>query len=190
MSYVVLYATPSYAILGGDTRCTIGNTIIDENYRKVWKLSDRLIAGCSGNANSTRHALYLLQNNIKKDFSPYQATKVLTDIISSVEYKSRFWGKYGNFIIAGFDEHECVDVYAVLNHEKREAYKLPVDVDTPLIIGMGSIPEPEIFAYKEMATAQGSLLERIKTVICKAADISNTINKSVQFAYVGNFESF
>ena len=188
MSFVLLYATDSGAILKGDRRMSNSNKDITfEGFLKVIQINKNLAVGCTGGVEFMLKNLYdtYMKN---KEVGITEFSRLFRESIVNNVRNSNIKHKGGSYLMAGIEDG-FLRINVVLCNEKVYEDSLverPIG-SKPILLASGTCggDNPTEFANKVFSEAEGTLDERLNTIIYKAADVSPYVNKKIDTVSIG-----
>lgn len=181
MSCVICIATSSSALIAGDGRAIDLDTgaIISENYQKVMRIRNDIIAGFTGSEQVSRCAFYDLPDNIET-LSFFDIAKILCN---GAKNRNEYTGLKGNIILAGVESGRIV-LYRFSQNNNYTLERL-----TPMPIELLSIYPDNIThdilyeCYSKYRESDG-IAEVIKQVFKQVSSLSDSVNQNISCLYV------
>lgn len=121
-------AGEDFVVIGGDTRLSSGFSIHTRNQKKLFRLSEMTVLGCSGCWCDTLTLTRVLAARIQMYYHEHQkmmATPAVAQMLSTMLYYKRFFPYYIANILAGLDNEGkgCVYSYDPIGHCERSNYR-------------------------------------------------------------------
>lgn len=200
MSLVQFTLTHDYVLVGGDSRATDINTnIVSETHKKVVKIENDIIIGCSGNANDA----YLLLSkycNFSKEHGMTCKENIAISYLQIIEELNKKYeemkivhcdksDRYFDFtvVVCGYNGYDFEAVQYCLSHDPTEKIIgiVPIKVNeksgvTCFLIGSKYIGIHNKNRYDELVNIQPNTILQHKNVMQNVFDkgitFDNTIN--------------
>lgn len=124
---VVAIAGDDFALLASDTRLSSGFSIYTREQRKLFRLSDTTVLGCSGCWCDTLTLARILEARMQMYLHEHQkpmSTPAVAQMLSTMLYYKRFFPYYVSNVLAGLDEEGkgCVYCYDPIGHCQKVAF--------------------------------------------------------------------
>lgn len=96
-----------YAVLAGDTRMSLGYSILSRNYPKLYQITSKAVLGVTGMQSDI--LAIVRQLNVDLEWYRHQhkkeiSTAALAQLLSNTLYYRRFFPYYNSCLLAGIDE--------------------------------------------------------------------------------------
>ncbi|KAH8269566.1 hypothetical protein KR018_009408 [Drosophila ironensis] len=125
---IVAIAGNDFAMIAADTRLTSGKVIYSRNEKKLFRLTNKTVMGCTGCWADCQSLTRLLTVDIVPDYqfknNRPPSTNALVHCTSVTLYNRRFDPYQAQIIMVGIDEHNkgSVTVFDCIGHITSESY--------------------------------------------------------------------
>jgi 20S proteasome subunit beta 6 len=125
---VVAIAGDDYVLLASDTRLSSGFSIYTREQRKLFRLSDTTVLGCSGCWCDTLTLARVLEARLQMylhEHNKPMSTPAVAQMLSTMLYYKRFFPYYVSNVLAGLDEEGkgCVYSYDPIGYCQQTKFK-------------------------------------------------------------------
>lgn len=186
MSIIMAVGNKHKLILASDGRVSDINEkgehiILDENFKKICRLSDSVCVLIAGNRNQCMQIVYMLKQKINACITPHVCAETIDSILQ-------------NHALVTDDELNVRMIVAGINSAKeREMYLFSADqdgierekkslTDNVIYVAKGDIKEGETDYFNPILNIKGiGLKTRIKLCIAEAAKRNRSVNDVVFF---------
>lgn len=176
MSCVICIATPKFATIVGDGRAINIDTgeIISENYQKVIRIRNDVIAGFTGTEQVSRRAFDDLPDDVSV-LSFFDISKILC---AGAKKRHEDTGLKGSIILAGIEGSRIV----IYRFSRRNSYELErIEPEFTELLGLypDEITHDILYeCYMEYYTT-GNLQKVIRETFRRVASLSDFVNQSL-----------
>lgn len=124
---VLAIAGEDFAVIGADTRLSIGFSIDTRKQKKLFKLSDKSVLGATGcwsDALAFTRLVKARMQVFEHEHSKLMSTPALAQMLSTLLYYKRFFPYFVSNILAGLDNEGkgCVYAYDPIGHCEHANY--------------------------------------------------------------------
>lgn len=168
MSFVVAVMKPGYSIVAGDTQLNDDNGPIQDLGAKVYRITDNIVVGITGEYEGARIAVGGLQSELqtKKDF---------TGKATLLSQMMKEWCKEGNAIIV----ETLMNRTQFATMSDKNNWKMNLNrVDGTRVIPLLPPDATQEFCQKYI-TSEDNIKEQVISCIKAVAGISETVNDKV-----------
>jgi len=125
---IVAIAGDDFVVIGADTRLSTGFSIYTRDQKKLFKLSDKTILGCSGCWCDTLTLTRILNARMQMyehEHNKTMSTTAAAQMLSTMLYYKRFFPYYISNVLVGLDNEGkgCVYSYDPVGHCERATYR-------------------------------------------------------------------
>lgn len=125
---VVAIAGNDFVVIGADTRLSTGYSIFTRNQKKLFRLSDRTVLGCSGcwcDTLTLTRVLNARMQTYEQEHNKVMGTPAAAQMLSVMLYYKRFFPYYISNILVGLDNDGkgCIYSYDPIGHCELTTYR-------------------------------------------------------------------
>ena len=162
----------------GDGRCTNGDRIVREDYRKVIKLTDNLIIGFTGRSDMCEKSIERLRQCINLD--AYSAANIIHEFAVTQKY----CGLKSSFVIASKDLLGMVQLSTY--HMESDAithYDLTFDKTRYVALSPDNVNGDSILV-KHLNDSSNNIYSKMKAAIKEVASLDFTVNENITYEVI------
>lgn len=131
MSLVQAYITQNFILAGGDTRATLNDGVIIDNFKKIYKLNDTTIVGAAGSiaGNDILFRDYIINSEATEICKRMTYSEIEADLLARLCFDKRIT-EYGiNSFVCGWDGSQMVGRLFSASKESGVSSKMAIPED-------------------------------------------------------------